>query len=99
MSLADIEREHRRLIIVRALADDPDYSINHYVLHGLLGEFGHSVSADVVSADIAWLSEQGLITTEQAGGGMIVAKATQRGVDVGMGRARHPGVARPRPGE
>jgi len=99
MSLADIERAHRRLVIIRALADDPDYSINHFVLHGLLSEFGHSVSADVVHADIAWLEEQGLITTESAGANMIVARATERGVDVGMGRARHPGVARPRPGE
>ena len=99
MSLADLEREHRRLVILRALADDPDYSINQYVLHGLLGEYGHSIATDVVAADLAWLEEQGLLTTDEAGARMIVAKATVRGVDVGLGRARHPGVARPRPGE
>lgn len=99
MSLADIEREHRRLIIIRALADDLNYSITIYALQLLVEDYGQKVSRDVVAGDIAWLEEQGLVTTEQTTANMIVATATQRGVDVGQGRARHPGVARPRPGE
>jgi hypothetical protein len=98
MSLADIQMADRRLIILRALADDPDYAINNFVLHGLLAEYGHGVPSDVVASDIAWLEEQTLLSAEDAGPNMIVATITQRGVDVAAGRARVPGVARPRPG-
>lgn len=99
MSLADIERADRRLLILRALAADNNYSINNYVLAGLLSEYGHRVSTDTMATDLAWLAEQGLITLEPAGPAMQVATITQRGFDVATGAAVVPGIRRPRPGE
>jgi Fe2+ or Zn2+ uptake regulation protein len=93
---ANLLREDRRLTLLRLLADGDDYSANHYLLHAALPGFGHAVGEDTVRTDLAWLSEQGLVTTNEVGG-VLVAKLTGRGDDVAQGRARVPGVKRPRP--
>lgn len=98
MSLIDIQRADRRLLILRALAEEPDYSLSDIVLRGLLAEFGHDVPLDTVRADLDWLARAGLVTTGEAGSA-LVATVTTRGVDVAAGRVRIEGVRRPRPGE
>jgi hypothetical protein len=45
---------------------------------------------------LAWLAEQGLLTTK-ATGDVVVATLLARGVDVAGGRATVPGVKRPLP--
>lgn len=89
-------REDRRLVLLRLLADGDDYAANVFLLQAALPGFGHSVSEDVLRGDLAWLAEQGLITTSEPGG-VLLAKLTRRGDDVAAGRARVPGVKRPRP--
>lgn len=97
MSLADIVTEDQRLVILQALEQDPDYSHNEHVIGRVLSAMGHTVSSDRLRTHLAWLAEQGLVTIEDVAG-LQVAKLTRRGEDAALGRARVPGVARPRPG-
>ncbi len=59
MNFMELLTEDRRLVILRALAEDPGYSHNESVLQSILAAFGHSVSRDVVKSLISWLAEQG----------------------------------------
>ena len=93
-----MKREDRRLLMLKALASENDYSISDMVLRNLLREYGHAESADTIRTDIAWLEEQGLVTTEKVGV-MVVATVTERGKDIADGAACVPGIRRPRPGE
>lgn len=92
----DLVQQDRRLTILRLLGQSDDYAANQYLLHMALPGMGHSCSDDTLLAELAWLTEQGLITSEQVGG-VTVAKLTRRGDDAQAGRARIPGVKRPRP--
>ena len=96
MRFSDFARERRRLSALQLLAEAPEYSHNDAVLRAGLSAVGHPVSADALRADLAWLAEQGLAAVE-AVGEVRVVRLTERGEDVAAGRARCPGVARPRP--
>lgn len=96
MSLAEIQAEHRRLSILRLLTDAPGYAANESILDQALDGVGLPASRDQVRADLAWLAEQGLATTE-AVGELTVARVTLRGIDVARGDAVVPGVKRPSP--
>jgi len=89
--------EDRRLVILRLLMEDPGYRLNSHVLRPALDAMGHTVSHDKLAVDLAWLTEQGLVTVLPAPG-VLVATLTQRGSDVALGRATVPGVKRPEPG-
>lgn len=89
--------EDRRLVILRTLAEDHDYSVNDFVLKRALAQLGHDVSRDVLRGDLSWLQDQRLLRVKLLDDGSIwVATATEDGVDVSRGRP-HPGVARPAP--
>lgn len=100
---ATLLAEDRRLIILRALAEDHDYSLNDFILKRALASLGHEVSRDMLRGDLTWLKDQRLITLRELflhhpdDGGIWVARATEDGIDVARGRP-HPGVARPAPG-
>lgn len=97
MSYAEHVAANRRLTILRLLEQDADFALNDSVLQIALSDFGHGVSCDVVHTEMAWLSEQGLITVEVVQSRVRVAKLTTRGLDVAKGRAVIPGVQRPSP--
>lgn len=88
----------RRLVILRLLAEDPDYRINSSILQQGLDVFGHNVSRDKLHTELGWLAEQELIQCEQVTS-VLVVTLTRRGLDVAQGRAMVPGVKRPGPGE
>jgi len=88
----------RRLVILRALTEEPDYALNESTIQFLLKQYGHGVGRDRVRLDISWLSEQSLVTVEDLAGRMMVATITQRGVDVASGNSSNAGVKRPAPG-
>lgn len=96
-SYAELMDEDRRLVILRLLVDSGDYTSNEYLLQTALQRLGHAVGGERLRADLAWLTEQGLITCEHLAG-VVVASLTPRGDDIAAGRERHPGVKRPRPG-
>jgi hypothetical protein len=97
MKFNEFARENRRLVVLQMLAEDADYAANEHVLRRGADAYGHSISQDTLRGDIAWLTEQGLITTDTVGSTTLVAKITARGLDVAQGRAIVPGVQRPRP--
>ncbi|MGD9858858.1 MAG: ArsR family transcriptional regulator [Marinobacterium sp.] len=97
MALEQFELEERRLVILRLLAEDSDYSKNSSLLERGLELYALSVSRDRLHTELVWLAEQGLITAEPVKSVMVV-KLTQRGLDVSKGRAQVPGVKRPGPG-
>ncbi len=96
MNFIERRMEDRRLVILRLLQGTPGYEAGESVIHLALADFGHSVSRDTVRSDFAWLEEQGLVRTNQIASVMI-ARATERGIDVALGRATVPGVKRPAP--
>ena len=98
MRLTEIIAADRRLAILQALEEDPDYSHNEMVLRAALGTLGHNLSHDLLRSELAWLAEQGLITITTVAD-VQVARLTARGEDVGLGHAHVPGVRRPGPGE
>jgi len=94
MSLAQVASEHRRLAILRALADSPEYVSNLSVMTDLVNGFGVPSTRDQVDSDASWLAEQGLIErTDHAG--FIILHARERGLDVALGRSAVAGVKRP----
>lgn len=97
MPFQKFAEEDRRLVILRHLAEDADYTVNSSILQSALEVWGHSISRDRLHADIAWLDEQGLLTFDEVSS-VYVAKITQRGLDVAQGRSTVPGVKRPGPG-
>lgn len=98
MSYATVLAADRRLCILRLIIASPDWRVSAAPIAAALPQFGHAVSHDTLAADLVWLDEQQLITLSEIGG-LLVATGTQRGVDVGNGVARHPGVRRPGPEE
>ena len=86
--------EDRRLVLLRLLAELPVYRANSSVLNVALERFGHATTRDQVRTELRWLEEQGLVSIEDMGP-VLVATATERGLDVARGRAVVPGVARP----
>lgn len=97
MSFAAYQTEDRRLTILRALESAAQYRANAMLLRRYCDHMGHVVSADKISADLAWLAEAELLTLERQPE-ITIATLTTRGLDVATGRAVHPGVQRPAPG-
>lgn len=64
MSYAEELQQHARLAILRMLEDAPRYTSNVSIMTDLLPRFGISYSRDQVVTELAWLSEQGMLTTE-----------------------------------
>ncbi len=93
----DTISKHRRLTILKFLADSPEYTSNASILEHVCNDFGVASSRDQVMGELDWLQEQGFVTYED-NGSFRVATVTSRGVDIAKGKARNAGVQRPRPG-
>lgn len=97
MSFQHAITEDRRLSLLLVLTETPGYSANAYLLRDAVASvFGHAASVDQVRTDLAWLGEQGLVTTKSTGE-IMQATLTARGADAAAGRATVPGVKRPMP--
>lgn len=97
MSFLQTITEDRRLSLLLVLAETPGYSTNAFLLCQAIGElYGHNASIDQVLGDIAWLAEQGLLTSRVVGT-VTLATLTARGLDAAAGRANVPGVKKPLP--
>lgn len=97
MPFAKLEQEDRRLVLLRMLAEDADYRINSSILQQGLELYGHNISRDKLHSEVAWLTEQDLVSHEELNS-VLVVTLTQRGLDVSQGKAVVPGVKRPGPG-
>ncbi len=96
MSYARTVQEHARLTILRLLYEDPDYTMNDSIITDMMPDYGVSQSRDQVRTELAWLREQGLVGYSDDAG-IIIARLTERGADVALGRTTVPGVKRPSP--
>ena len=97
MSFQKTITEDRRLSLLLVLAQTPGYSANAFLLRDAVSQiYGHAASIDQVTGDIAWLAEQGLVTS-RAVSDVTLATMTTRGADVAAGRAVVPGVKKPMP--
>lgn len=96
MSYSEFVCEDRRLVILRVLAESPEYTSNEYVLNDALKNYGHAIGFDRLRQDLAWLAEQGLLLLRQLPEIQVVT-ITTRGNDVAYGRSIVPGVKRPKP--
>ena len=94
-TFADILREDQRLVILRLLHESNSYTLNSTVLTTAMAYLGHEISRDQVKTHLAWLKEQELIWLNEAVPGVMVARLSDRGQEVVIGRARVPGVKRP----
>lgn len=89
---------HLRLSLLRLLAVAPGYRANSSILTTLAyDEAGFTATRDQVRTELAWLAEQGLITTSEVIDGLVVATLSERGGEVSSGRAVVPGVQKPGP--
>jgi hypothetical protein len=98
MSYEQLVAEHLRITILRLLLEDTGYSCNESLLLDAVEDYGFEPSRDKLRTQLAWLAEQGLITLGGSDS-CQVATLTARGEDAAKGRAKVPGVKRPRPGE
>jgi hypothetical protein len=87
-------REHLRLALLRLLTEAPGQEANDSVLAGGVRRLGFAASRDQVNVELAWLTEQGLVTSE-AVGHLTVAGLTSRGDETALGIVTVPGVQRP----
>lgn len=88
--------EHRRLAVLRHLAQSSGYTSNASILIDVVNGVGVSTSHDQMIGTLAWLQEQELIGLTDHGH-VVIAVATMRGVEVAKGMAVHPGVKQPSP--
>lgn len=94
MAITDVINEHERLSLLMALNAMSSYRNNDSILQEACAQYGHDMSRDRVKSHLAWLEEQGAVTTDKVGN-YLVAELTSRGQDAAQGRARIPGVKRP----
>ncbi|QHH96704.1 ArsR family transcriptional regulator [Acinetobacter dispersus] len=95
MSFAEHLKEDMRLVMLRTLAEMPQYRLNSSVLHNFVIRYGHSLSRDQLRTELHWLAEQGLLVIEENLGSVLVVKLTERGADVAQGLVVTHGVKRP----
>jgi len=97
MSYKNHLAEHMRLAILRLLAKSGgNYSANDSILTDALPLLGFTAGRDAVRAQIDWLADTGLVSSEDLEG-LLVVTLTTRGLDVAEGRAAVSGVKRPSP--
>ena len=92
-------RKHRRLAILRYLAECQGFTANASILTDVMNDFGVTSTRSQVTTELAWLCENGFVTQRPAGADLIVATATVRGGEIASGHATHPEIQRPRPGQ
>ncbi|WP_428242972.1 hypothetical protein [Gynuella sp.] len=98
MNFNDMVKQEQRLLMLQLLEQDAGYSHNENILHRGLNALGHAVSMDAVRAHIELLRDAGLVTVTQSDAVGMIAKVTNRGLDVAQGNTVVSGVARPLPG-
>lgn len=95
--MKEIFEPNQRIIMLQGMENDNDYSLSNEMLQRLLHAYGHGVGVQQVNDQIQWLRERSMVTTEEIGNGIIVAKLTRLGLDVARGHQRADGVDRPIP--
>jgi uncharacterized protein HemX len=94
----DIIREEARLIMLRELAAQANYSLNESLLQQTLESFGIAKARDWVREELRRMEDLGAISIVLAGS-VAVATATMKGIDHVQHRLNIEGIKRPSPRE
>ena len=94
--IPQIEREKRRFVVLRHLADTPGYELNTELLSMGCQAQGVPTTEDQIRTAVSWLEEQDLVRTDTVGSVLLVT-LTKAGREVADGRRIVPGVMRPGP--
>lgn len=89
--------EDARLVILKELAAQTNYSLNDTILQAVVEAFGHNRSRDWVRTQLRAMAELGAVTNTEAGTSLI-AKITDAGLDHLLRRRVVEGIARPSAG-
>ena len=96
--MKDIIREDARLIILRELHDQGNYSLNDSLLQATLENFGITKSRAWVREELNYLTDTGAISLTSIGS-VVVATLKPKGVEHVERRLVIEGVKRPSPPE
>jgi DNA-binding GntR family transcriptional regulator len=86
-----------RLVILRALTEQPDGRLNESLLADVLDVYGHKRSRDWIRQQLRYLADIGAVKNTDVSG-IIVAAITRLGVDHVERRTELEGVKRPKIG-
>ncbi|MBB4066262.1 VpaChn25_0724 family phage protein [Gellertiella hungarica] len=86
--------EDARLVILKALAQESNNTLNESILTKVLETFGHTRSREWVRTQLLKLQELGAVRTVEAGT-VVIASLTQAGLDHVERRSIIAGIARP----
>jgi hypothetical protein len=96
--MRDIIREDARLVMLRALHDETNYTLNSSLLQQHLEAWGIARPREWVHEELRYLERLGAVTCV-SGGSVIVARLQAKGVEHVERRLVIEGVKRPSPPE
>lgn len=94
--MTDVIREEARLIILRELHEQDNYSLNESLLQATLDRAGLNKSRDWLREELRWLEDVGAVSLSQFGT-VMVARLTPKGGEHVERRLIIPGIKRPSP--
>lgn len=87
-----LKHDRVREIILQSLSTNYPTPVDSVVLRRHLGNFGHPITAEDLTAYVAYLEEKELVKSEKRGVGIVLVKITARGLDVLDDRVNEVGV-------
>lgn len=100
MSKPDFSRhmeEDARLVMLKELAAQTNYTLNESILHAVIEAFGHNRSRDWLRTQMRAMEELGAVSLTQAGS-VLIAVISPAGIDHVLRRRVIEGIARPSAG-
>jgi hypothetical protein len=94
MTFSDKIRQEARLVILRALASEPDRRLNSSLIVIALDQFGINRSRDWVHEELRWLADIDAVRIEDVGS-VRIAALSQKGLDHVERRIVLEGIKRP----
>jgi len=93
MEFAQLEKEDRRLVVLRMLLLESNKQLNASFIQRGLAIFGHIVERQVLNAELHWLAALGAVTIQSINR-MLLATLTTYGIALVHGSANAAGVKR-----
>lgn len=91
--------EDRRLVLLRLLEAQDDFTLNDaLLLHGL-EQLGHGVSRQILQDDIVWLEAAVLVAVHRLSPQIMRVRLSEKGQEVCLGKRRIAGIRRLKPHE
>ena len=98
-SIKQLMRADARRAILQILAQDSGYSCNDAILRTAVDRAtAITLTAQEIRDHLAWLEDRGAVTTESVPP-YILAKLTDRGMELARGHETMDGVSRPAPSQ